>query len=166
MCLVLNFMIKHMFSRKRKKILTVLLHLSSRWEVCSLQMLSTPGAACASALTEAWSHFCWVESRTFKQEGEEEATFLWGKQKWKCCELRDCQPQQVLTGTRPFQPLPAASWDRNEHFSVLWAASESELLPFCQKTQLPKALNGNLSWAGAWADKIPALDLYFASKYM
>lgn len=34
-----------------------------------------------------------------------------------CCELWDCQPQQVLTGIgpvetpRPFQPLPAVSWD-------------------------------------------------------
>lgn len=61
-----------------------------------------------------------------------------------CWEVWDCQPSrywQVLGPVEtpsPFQPLPAAPRDRNEPFSGLWAASESELLPFCQRNQLLK----------------------------
>lgn len=87
---------------KKKKTIT-LYYNSLPKERCALYrcfQFQVPG--CASAFTEAWSCFCWVESRTFKQEGGGKPHSSEESKSWNvsCCEVWDCQPQQVLTGSQ------------------------------------------------------------------
>lgn len=79
-------------------------------------MLSAP--LCASAFSEAWSCFCWVESRMFQQEGWGEATLLWGEQKLKCerCEVWDCSP--AGTGSPRSCPSPCPHHRTEMNISV------------------------------------------------